>query len=156
MRARAKSKFNKIRIDETKDKRRFASEAVRLLYGYLGEVVVMDYFDVQDIDHYEYDIIINNFKVDVKSISCKFKPPMNYLAAVNSCEIDGDHRQDADIYIFVRIHEDCKVAWIVGFIECYRFFQMSKYLEKGDTYHGMNFEKANMNVLPISKLNRIL
>ena len=68
MRARAKSKFNKIRIDETKDKRRFASEAGRLLYGYLGEVVVMDYFDVQDIDHYEYDIIINNFKVDVKSI----------------------------------------------------------------------------------------
>jgi len=156
MRDRAKSKFEKIKIDATKDKRRFASEGSRLLYGYLGEVIVMDYYGVDDIDDYEYDIIIGEYKVDVKSISCKFKPPTNYLAAVNSCEIEGEHRQDADVYIFVRIREDCMAAWILGFIECDRFFEMSKYIQKGETYHGMKFEKANMNVLPISKLHSIL
>ena len=116
----------------------------------------MDYYNVADVDDYEYDIIISGYKVDVKSISCKFKPPMHYLATVNSCELEGDHRQDADLYIFVRIREDCKIAWIVGFIECERFFEMSKFLKKGDTYHGMTFTKANMNVLPINKLNPLL
>ena len=116
----------------------------------------MDYYNVGDIDDYEYDIIIGEYKVDVKSISCKFKPPTNYLAAVNSCEIEGEHRQDADVYIFVRIREDCMAAWILGFIECDRFFKMSKYIQKGETYHGMKFEKANMNVLPINKLHAIL
>ena len=156
MRDRAKSKYEKIKIDPTKDKRRFASEGKRLLYGYLGEAIVMDYYNVGDIDDYEYDIIIGEYKVDVKSISCKFKPPTNYLAAVNSCEIEGEHRQDADVYIFVRIREDCKAAWLLGFIECDRFFEMSNFIEKGETYHGMMFEKANMNVLPINKLNPIL
>ena len=156
MRNRAKSKFEKIKIDTAKDKRRFASEGSRLLYGYLGEVIVMDYYGVDDIDDYEYDIIVGEYRIDVKSISCKFKPPEHYLTAVNSCEIEGEHRQDADIYIFVRIREDCKGAWILGFIECDRFFEMSKYIQKGETYHGMKFEKANMNVLPINKLHAIL
>ena len=156
MRDRAKIKYDKIKIDDKRDKRRFASEGKRLMYGYLGEIVVMDYFGVEDVDDYEYDIIIDGDKVDVKTISCKFKPPGHYLAAINSCEIDGEHRQNADKYIFVRIREDCKVAWILGFIECDRFFQMSKFLNKGETYHGMKFEKANMNVLPINKLHGIL
>ena len=155
MRDRAKSKFEKIKIDGTKDKRRFASEGRRLLYGYLGEIIVIDYYGVDDIDDYEYDIIIGEYKVDVKSISCKFKPPINYLATVNSCEIEGEHRQDSDVYIFVRIREDCEIAWIVGFIECDRFFDMSRFIQKGEIYHGMKFEKANMNVLPINKLHSI-
>ena len=155
MKMRAKAKYNKINIDPTKDRRRFASEAKRLLYGYLGEVVVMDYYGVDDIDDYEYDIIVGEYKIDVKTISCKFKPPMNYLASVNSCEIEGEHRQNADVYIFVRIREDCTIAWLVGFIECERFFDMSKFLKKCDTYHGMTFDKANMNVLPIRNLHRI-
>ena len=155
MKACAKAKYNKIRLDPTRDKRQFASEGARLLYGYLGEFIVMEYYGVDDVDDFEYDIMLGNYKTDIKSISCKFKPPMNYLAAVNSCEIDGEHRQDADIYVFVRIREDCKIAWLVGFIECERFFEMSKYLKKGETYHKMTFEKANMNVLPIKDLHRI-
>ena len=74
------------------------------------------------IDDYEYDIIINGIKVDVKTISCKFKPTPNFLAVVNSCEMEGDHRQEADSYIFVRMREDCEVAWIVGYMMCEKFF----------------------------------
>ena len=155
MKSRAKDKYNQIKLDPTRDKRQFASEGRRLLYGYLGEMIVMEYYGVGDIDDYEYDIILGDYKTDIKSISCKFKPPLNYLATVNSCEIEGDHRQDADIYMFVRIREDCKVAWLVGYIECERFFEMSKFINKGETYHGMTFEKANMNVLPIKDLHRI-
>ena len=155
MKTRAKDKYNNIKLDPKRDKRQFASEGKRLLYGYLGEMIVMEYYKVGDIDDYEYDIILGEYKTDIKSISCKFKPPLNYLASVNSCEIEGDHRQDADIYMFVRIREDCKVAWLVGYIECDRFFEMSKFINKGETYHGMTFEKANMNVLPIKNLHRV-
>ena len=155
MKALAKAKYNKINLDPTRAKRQFASEGKRLLYGYLGEIIIMNYYNVDDVDDYEYDVVIKGYRVDIKSISCKFKPPMHYLATVNSCEIDGEHRQDADIYIFVRIKEDCSLAWIVGYIECERFFEMSKFINKGETYHGMTFEKANMNVLPIKDLHRI-
>ena len=117
MKSRAKDKYNQIKLDPTRDKRQFASEGKRLLYGYLGEMIVMEYYGVGDVDDYEYDIVLGDYKTDIKSISCKFKPPPNYLATVNSCEIEGDHRQDADIYMFVRIQEDCKVAWLVGYIE---------------------------------------
>ena len=156
MRDRAKVKYNKIKINSDRDKRQFAYEGKRLLYGYLGEIIIIDYYGVDDIDDYEYDIIIGEYKVDVKSISCKFKPPTNYLAAVNSCEIEGEHRQNSDVYIFVRIREDCLVGWILGFIECDRFFSMSEFIKKGEEYHGMKFEKANMNALPINRLHSIL
>lgn len=155
MKDRAKAKYNKIKIDTTKDKREFASEGKRLFYGYLGEIVVMDYYGVGDIDDYEYDIIIGESKVDVKTISCKFKPPVNYLAAVNSCEADGEHRQEADSYIFVRIREDCEIAWIVGHIECERFFDLSTFVKKGETVDGIKFEKANSNVLRIENLYQL-
>ena len=155
MRNRAKSKYNKIKLDPERDKRRFGSEGKRILEGYLGEIVVMDYYGVGDIDDYEYDIIINGIKVDVKTISCKFKPTPNFLAVVNSCEIDGEHRQKADTYIFVRMREDYEVAWIVGYMMCEKFFDLSTFVKKGETFDGMKFEKANLNVLPIENLYQV-
>ena len=149
---RATKKYDRIDIDSSKDKRRFASEGERLFYGYLGEIVVMDYYSVNGVDNYEYDMVISNAKIEVKSISCKFEPPKYYLASVNSCEKESDHRQDADFYIFVRIQENCECAWLVGFIGCNRFFELSKFIQKGETYHNMTFSKANVNVLPIMEL----
>ena len=72
---RATKKYDRIDIDSSKDKRRFASEGKRLFYGYLGEIVVMDYYSVNGVDNYEYDMVISNAKIEVKSISCKFEPP---------------------------------------------------------------------------------
>ena len=155
MKDRAKSKYNKIKLDPERDKRRFGSEGKRILEGYLGEIVVMDYYGVGDIDDYEYDIIINGINVDVKTISCKYKPTPNFLAVVNSCEMEGDHRQEADSYIFVRMREDCEVAWIVGYMMCEKFFDLSTFVKKGETFDGMKFEKANLNVLPIENLYQV-
>ena len=155
MRDRAKSKYDKIKIDPNRDKRRFGSEGKRLFEGYLGEIVIIDYYGVEDIDDYEYDIIINEIKVDVKTISCKFKPAPHFLAAVNSCETDGEHRQNSDRYIFVRIREDYEAAWIVGYMECENFFDLSTFVKKGETFDGIKFEKANTNVLPIKSLLQV-
>ena len=155
MRERAKAKYDKIKLDPERDKRRFGSEGKRILEGYIGEVVVIDYYGVEDIDDYEYDIIINEIKVDVKTISCKFKPAPHFLAAVNSCETDGEHRQNSDRYIFVRIREDYEAAWIVGYMECENFFDLSTFVKKGETFDGIKFEKANTNVLPIKSLLQV-
>ena len=155
MRDRAKNKYDKIKLAPERDKRRFGSEGKRIFEGYIGEVVVMDYYGVGDVDDYEYDIIINEVKVDVKTITCKFKPTPNFLAVVNSCEIDGEHRQEADTYIFVRMREDYEVAWIVGYMMCENFFDLSTFVEKGGTFDGQKFEKANSNVLPIENLYQI-
>ena len=155
MRDRAKAKYDKIKLAPERDKRRFGSEGKRIFEGYIGEVVVMDYYGVGDIDDYEYDIIINEINVDVKTISCKFKPTPDFLAVVNSCEIQGEHRQKADSYIFVRIREDYEVAWIVGYMMCERFFDLSIFVEKGGTFDGQKFEKAHSNVLPIENLYQI-
>ena len=155
MRDRAKNKYDKIKLAPERDKRRFGSEGKRIFEGYFGEVVVMDYYGVEDVDDYEYDIIINEVKVDVKTISCKFKPAPHFLAVVNSCEVDGEHRQKADTYIFVRMREDYEVAWIVGYMMCENFFDLSTFVKKGETFDGMKFEKAHMNVLPIENLYQV-
>jgi hypothetical protein len=132
---------------------RFGSEMKRIFIGYLGETLVINYFRIPIVDSYEFDIILFGEKIDVKTISCKFKPPSYYLCTVNSCDLNGIRKQKADKYMFVRVLEDYSKGWILGDIRCEEFFNKGKFIRKGETYAGIHFRKSNAYVLPINQLN---
>lgn len=133
---------------------RFGSEVGRIAIGYLGEEIVARWLGVPIADDPEYDMIYNGMKVEVKTIGpCKFRPPPDFLATVNSPLPEGMRPQTASIYVFTRVHDSYEKAWLVGWARCATFFLRGTYYPKGSTVAGVNLKKANATVLPIYELN---
>jgi len=135
---------------------KFGSERNRILVGYIGERIIMKYLGLtQDEDKYHYDLISNKGKrLEVKTITCKFKPKADYWCTVNSHDLSGVYKQNADFYIFLRILNDYSKGWILGWIPCKEFFKKGEFIAKGKDFGKFQFVKANATILPINQLNQ--
>ncbi|MGB3590185.1 MAG: hypothetical protein WBA16_00735 [Nonlabens sp.] len=151
----AKEKLRQVSHADHRNLSKFGSERDRILVGYIGEKIIMDYLRLEiDSDTYDYDLISNKGKrLEVKTITCKFKPKPDYWCTVNSHNLSGVHKQEADFYIFLRILNDYSKGWILGWKECKTFFEEGTYVEKGTDLGKFKFVKANATILPIEKLN---
>ena len=116
--------------------------------------MVMNFLSLsEDNDSFDFDLIFRGNRLEVKSIGCKFEPPSHFEAAVNSHDLAGVHKQDADFYVFVRILNGYEKGWILGYLPCARFFELGRFVKKGEeVYKGQKFEKANATLLKISAL----
>jgi hypothetical protein len=152
----AYNKLNKTNIIKNLNPSKFGYDEKRIFEGYIGEKIIMDFLNIQNNDDtYEYDLLSNKGKkLEIKTISCKFKPKLNYLCTVNSHKIDGIHKQKADYYIFLRILNDYSLAWILGWYSCKDFFKAGTFIPKGKDFGKFKFIKANATVLEIDKLNK--
>ncbi|MEM6967137.1 MAG: hypothetical protein AAF573_20410, partial [Bacteroidota bacterium] len=132
-------------------------EKKRTIVGYIGEQMVMDFLNIETDDNdFNYDLSFLGKRLEVKTISCKFKPYPHYLCTVNSHNLQGVHKQTADYYVFLRILNDQTKGWILGYMPCEEFFQKGKFIEKGaQVVKGVQFVKANATVLPINQLYAI-
>ena len=150
-------KIEKFHFDKEKGLSRFGSEKERTYYGYLGEQIVMAYLGINiDNDDHNYDLTYKEFKLEVKSISCKFKPLQHFLCTVNSYNLTGIHKQYADYYVFTRILNDKSKGWILGYIDCDKFFKIGRFVPKGtELVKDVRFVKANATVLEINRLKPI-
>ncbi|MEW4922265.1 hypothetical protein [Algibacter sp. 2305UL17-15] len=149
---------NKLEHVNTRDNlglSKFGSERNRILVGYIGERIIMKYLKLQnDEDKYHYDLISNKGKrLEVKTITCKFKPKDDYWCTVNSHDLSGVYKQNADFYIFLRILNDYSKGWILGWISCEEFFKKGEFIPKGKDFGKFQFVKANATILSIDKLN---
>lgn len=120
--------------------------------GMLGEIVVANHINGLISDTYDYDIISpKGYKIDVKTKQCTSKPLPHYecsIAAYNTT-------QECNYYVFVRILNSLKIAWICGYIEKNEYFSLAKLYKKGyiDESNGMTFSADAYN-LPISQLKQ--
>lgn len=108
------------------------------LIGALGEIAVADFFrskgyDVVENDgnnrfSYDYDLLINGYKVEVKANKGKAAPPdffeYGFLAK--------NTKQKCDFYFFILIKEDLSDAFLLGFKSRSEFFQKAKFYKSGD------------------------
>lgn len=135
---------------------KFGSEKNRILVGYIGERIMMKYLGLKnDEDKYHYDLLSNKGKkLEVKTITCKFKPKVDYWCTVNSHDLSGVYKQNADFYIFLRILNNFSKGWILGWISCEEFFKKGEFIAKGKDFGKFQFVKANATILPINKLNQ--
>tara|TARA_R110000744_G_scaffold224033_1_gene342671 strand:+ start:50 stop:556 length:507 start_codon:yes stop_codon:yes gene_type:complete len=150
------NKLNKVENCVNVNPSKFGFEKKRIFEGYIGERIIMEFLKIsKDVDCFEYDLMSNKGKkLEIKTISCKFKPLESYLCTVNSHKINGIHKQKADYYIFLRILNDYSSSWILGWFPCDDFFKIGNFIPKGKDFGKFKFVKANATVLEISKLNK--
>lgn len=127
------------------------------LYGILGEVVVADYFRQKgfSVEHnptYDYDLIINGFKIDVKTKHTTVPPQPHYLCSISN----HNTHQKCQFYFFCRILKDYSRLYLLGYISPGEFYSKATFHHKGDPDpSNPNFKfRDDCYNLPVKQLHR--
>ena len=121
------------------------------IYGFLGEILVSEYINAIIENTYDYDVIKNGIKIDIKTKCCTSKPLENYFCSVAAFNTT----QKCDVYIFVRILENFSKAWILGGRTKIKSFQEAKFFKAGEIDPSSNYGwtfRADCYNMEISKL----
>lgn len=124
------------------------------IYGALGEVVTYDYLmlkghNVNFKSTYDYDMLVDTYKVDVKTKRTTVKPKDYYFCSISSFNT----KQKCDFYFFVRVKEDYSKAYLLGYISKTKFYNQSIFKRKGDLdTNGFKFKDDCYNI-EVKQLN---
>jgi hypothetical protein len=118
----------------------------------LGEIVVQRVLGADFANTFNYDLIHEGKRIDVKTKRCTTVPRAEY-----DCSIAAHGtNQDCDEYVFVRILTNMKRAWILGSISKSEFYEKARRYSKGDVDPSNNFTfRADAYNLPIKELKSI-
>ena len=125
------------------------------IYGALGEIIIYDKykkdgFNVDDNSTYDYDLIIDNYKIDVKTKRTTVTPKSDYLCSISSFNT----KQKCDIYFFVRINENMKECYLLGYKRKIDFFNEATFNKKGSLDVNRWVFKDDCYNLKIGMLNK--
>ena len=99
------------------------------LTGFLGEeALLMLIPESKRINNYDYDFELNGKYIEVKSKQCSTEPLLHYDGSV----VYTENPQNADVYVFFRIHKDTRIGWFCGWRSCKSFIKESMLLKSGD------------------------
>ena len=120
--------------------------------GAIGEIIVADAIGANESNTYDYDLVRDGERIDVKTKRCNTRPFPHYDCSVAA---HGTH-QNCDSYVFVRILTDTSRAWILGSIPKPDFYTRATKYKRGDIdpTNGFTF-KADCYNLPISELSDV-
>lgn len=126
------------------------------IYGALGEIVVLDYYKQygvhsEYVGSFDYDIIIANKKVDVKTKKVNNPPQMDHNATIPAVNTF----QKTDIYYFVYVLSDMTKAYLIGWLYKEEFFNKAELKRSGEVDRlGWTF-KTDTYVTQLKNLNII-
>lgn len=123
------------------------------LIGFLGEILFAKHFAGEISNTYDYDVIINEKKIDVKTKATTVAPKLNYLATV----ADFNTKQKCDSYYFVRIDFENRLGYLLGGLTKESFYKKAIFHKQGDQDPDSNLGwtfKADCYNLEISKLKQ--
>ena len=123
--------------------------------GSVGEIVLIDHYKnkgvkFDDGQKYDYDFIINDFKVDVKTQSIKYKPKPNFTCHIPNFNI----KQDCDFYAFMFINLETNDAYCEGMIRKKDWKLIAKLKKQGEMGYVKPFATDTWICL-ISDLSKI-
>jgi hypothetical protein len=102
------------------------------IVGAIGEIVVFDYFSqtcsVDFTSTFDFDMIVNGFKIDVKTRKSTAKPTSNFSIDIPAFNIE----QKCDFFFFVYVLKTLKKAFLVGYIRPKDFFEIADFFVKGE------------------------
>ena len=124
------------------------------IIGYIGQALVARHLKAQDADTFEYDVVKDGIRYEVKSKSCTSKPRPDY-----DCSVSGANaEQECDYYVFVRVMQDFSKAWILGKKKPKKYFKEARFCKKGEkdekSHLGWKF-KGDCYNLDIASLDPI-
>lgn len=79
--------------------------------GFLGEEAISSYFNTPLVDKTDYDIVLNGYRVEIKSRGIN-KHWVDNTFEVHSLKLC----EDCDKYIFMIVHNSFEYAWFIGHI----------------------------------------
>ena len=114
--------FGELKNSKTKGKGNFI--------GALGEIVIRDQYNGKLENTYDYDLIIKEKKIEVKTklYSVGYKPQEAWNISVEA----HNDRQKCDIYCFTLIPANYAVMYLCGWITKERFYKDAKKYNEGD------------------------
>jgi hypothetical protein len=123
--------------------------------GSVGEVVLIDYYKnkevkFEDKQNFDYDFIINDYKIDVKTQSMKYKPKPYFTCHIPNFNI----KQDCDFYAFMFINLETNDAYCEGMIRKKDWKLVAKLKKQGEMGHVKPFATDTWICL-ISDLSKI-
>lgn len=95
--------------------------------GFLGEIVCAEYFGAEIKDTYDYDLLKDELRIDVKTKRCNSEPKSNYFCSV----ADYNTKQDCHVYLFCRVLNDLSKVWILGWEYKDEFYRKATFSKKG-------------------------
>jgi len=120
--------------------------------GAIGEVIVADLTGASEANTYDYDLVRDGERIDVKTKRCNTRPYPHYDCSVAA----HGATQDCDNYVFVRILINMSQAWILGEISKSDFYAKATKYKRGYIDSANSFEfKADCYNLPISELSDV-
>ncbi len=98
------------------------------LYGFIGEIVTNNYLKGKIENTYDYDIVFDKYKIDVKTKCCGSIPKTEYECSIAAYNTE----QKCDLYVFTRVSKDLNKCWILGYISKNEFFDKARFCKKGN------------------------
>ena len=132
------------------------NDPLKRLSGYIGQVAAHKFLKGStNVDGFEFDLIFNDLKVEVKT-TCRSVPPRPHYVARVAC---SNSSQFCDLYLFGSAQcENGKFmhgCWLVGWITKPEMLERMWFEEKGKE-HGDGFvEKGDCFKILIEDLNPI-
>jgi len=105
------------------------------LAGALGEIIACDYYQAEQKNTYDYDLVMRNHDGEEVMVDVKTKrhnqdltPNPTWSAVVSNYNT----HQQCDYYCFVGMGYDLSVAYIFGFMQKDDFYNQSTFCRKGE------------------------
>ena len=126
------------------------TKGISNIYGAIGEIIIHDYYNAKFESTYDYDLIIGDYKIDVKTKRTTVVPKDHYLCSITAFNI----KQKCDYYFFVRVNENMEDCYLLGYKAKEDFFLEAKFAKKGDLdVNGWRFKDDCYN-LEIGRLSK--
>jgi len=100
-----------------------------LLPGCVGEQIVKDYLGILDtpnVNTFDYDILYKGQQLELKTKTVTTIPNPMYEATVPGF----NPRQKCNGYVFVRVLDNLRVGWILGYISKKEFMEKKRELKQ--------------------------
>ena len=101
---------------------------------------------------YDYDMVVDDNKLDTKTKRTNIPPRPDYMCSISAFNT----KQKCDGYVFLRIKEDLKIAWILGYEGKKPFFRKAVFKNRGEKDANEWRFKDDCYNLEISKLKQFI
>jgi hypothetical protein len=121
--------------------------------GFIGEQIALQILDGKWDNTFDYDLVVNDKKVDVKTKQTSVKPLPHYECSIAKLNT----KQKCDAYAFVRILNDFSKGWYLGVLTKEDYYDKATFLRKGDVDPSNNYTvKADCYNVRIDELAKQL
>lgn len=125
------------------------------IYGALGEVIAMFYLrskgkSVKYQGDYNYDIISNGVKIDVKTIRTDKEPTDDFNANISAF----NSTQQTDFYLWCAVSVDMSYGYLIGYLEKDEFYKIAELKKKGEIDWGKWTFKSDTYTTKVKNLHK--